>query len=273
MSLSTSPRNLYPNKVPVIHLLYRLHIDWFCATYSGFAFSFNFDFRVLSSWLQGEGQYRAEKRPAQRELHTSLSFSKGKDGYNPPQWYYAHNFWGILETLQQFISWRYICRFLEVTKSTPTQWHRICCRWLRTWNIMPEGYNPPERYYTHHFWEYEKLYRSLFLGDIGGKWLIPQPMCGYRITAHSWVRIFSTSLSLYTVRCQLRDSVDVLMWRQLQWLHAVLSWPQLQYLSCIHNTCTVNFSAATSGVKIPETHVATPRTTQELSHWLQHQEI
>ena len=200
------------------------NLQWFCI-FIQFRFS-----SIEYSWLQGEGQYRAEKRPVQRELHTSLNFSKGNDGYRPPQRYYTRHFWGILETLQKFISWRYMCRLLEVTKSTLTQWHKRFCRWLGTWNIMLEGYNSPERYYTHHFWEYEKVYRSLFLGGIGGKWSIPQSMCGYRITAHSWVRIFSTSLSLYTVRCQLRDSVDVLMWRQLQWLHAVLLWPELQYL-------------------------------------------
>jgi len=103
---------------------------------------------------------------------------------------------------------------------------------------MPEGYKPPQRYYTHHFWEDKKLYRSWFLGGIGGRWLIPQPMRGYRITFAAWLILVcwpsahgcnGSVLSLYTVRCQTRASIDVLMWRQLQWLHIVPLWPQLQW--------------------------------------------
>ena len=62
------------------------NLQWFCIL-------IQFQFSIIEySWLQGEGQYRAKKRPAQRELHMSLSFSKGKDGYKPPERCYTHHF-------------------------------------------------------------------------------------------------------------------------------------------------------------------------------------
>ena len=62
------------------------NLQWFCILIQ-FRFS-----SIDYSWLQGEGQYRAENRPAQQELHTSLSSSKGKDGYKPPQRDYTLHF-------------------------------------------------------------------------------------------------------------------------------------------------------------------------------------
>ena len=175
-----------------------------------------------------------------------------------------------------------MCRFLEVTKSTLTQWpsflslignleHNAWGLQTSTTVIHTAFLRIRETLQKFISW----WYRREVVDTTTNAWLSNH---GTFLCAN--LQHISTCFALYTVRCQSRDSVDVLTWPQLQWLHAVLLWPQLQCLfihsqymycqfQCCHIKCqttwntscltTYNIGAATSTI-LYFSHLVTIRT-------------